>query len=60
MNLVALFLACILAGYALTALPAVSFLAGLGSLFTIIGVLAMIVFSLALLYKGVKALIKKS
>jgi hypothetical protein len=59
MNLVALFLAAILSGFTLTRLPEVSFLSSLTSLFDLIGVLAMIVFSLALIYMGVKALIKK-
>jgi hypothetical protein len=60
MNLVTLFLACILAGFALTKLPSnLSFLSDLGNLFNIIGALSMIVFSFALLYQGVKGLIKK-
>jgi hypothetical protein len=60
MNLVTLFLACILAGFALTNLPSnLSFLSDLGNLFNIIGALSMIVFSFALLYQGVKGLIKK-
>ncbi|MFD2445615.1 hypothetical protein ACFSO7_16770 [Bacillus sp. CGMCC 1.16607] len=59
MHLVALFLACIFSGFTLTKLPNVSFLSGLGNLFDIIGVLAMIIFSLTLLYMGVKALFKE-
>lgn len=59
MNLVALYLACIIAGFTLTRLPEISFLSSLGSLFDLIGVLTMLVFSLALIYTGVKALIKK-
>jgi hypothetical protein len=59
MNLVALYLACIIAGFTLTRLPNLPFLASLGNLFDIIGVLTMLVFSLVLIYMGVKALIKK-
>jgi hypothetical protein len=59
MNLVALYLACIIAGFTLTRLPNIPFLASLGNLFDIIGVLTMLVFSLVLIYMGVKALIKK-
>ncbi len=57
MNQVAvLFLACILAGFALVNMPAISFLASLSSFFTVVGALAILVFSIALLYLGVKAL----
>jgi hypothetical protein len=59
MNLVALYLACIFAGFTLTRLPKLSFLSSLGSLFDLIGILTMLVFSLALIYMGVKALLKK-
>ncbi|MCM3767325.1 MULTISPECIES: hypothetical protein [Bacillaceae] len=53
-----LFLACILAGFALVKMPAISFLAGLSSFFHVIGALAILIFALAILYYGVKALIK--
>jgi hypothetical protein len=61
MNLVTLFLASILAGYALTLIPAASiaFIPGLGSVLTIVGGITMIIFSLAVLYQGGKALLKK-
>jgi hypothetical protein len=59
MNLVALYLACIFAGFTLTKLPAIPFVPSLGDLFDIIGIFTMLVFSLALIYMGVKALIKK-
>jgi hypothetical protein len=54
-----LFLACILAGFALIHMPTIPFLAGLSSFFHIIGALAILVFAFALLYQGVKALFKK-
>jgi hypothetical protein len=59
MNIVALYLACIIAGFTLTRLPEIPFLSSLGSLFDIVGILTMLVFSLVLIYKGVKSLIKK-
>ncbi|WP_040204382.1 hypothetical protein [Neobacillus jeddahensis] len=60
MNQVAtLFLACILAGFALVHMPTISFLAGLTPFFTVVGGLAILVFSFALLYLGVKALFSK-
>ncbi|MHC0035615.1 hypothetical protein [Pseudoneobacillus sp. C159] len=59
MNPVALFLACILAGFALTRLPVLTFPATLNGLVHLIGVLAMLVFSFVLIYMGIKALIKK-
>ncbi|CAH2713604.1 MULTISPECIES: hypothetical protein [Neobacillus] len=58
-HVAALFLACILAGFALIKMPVVSFLAGLSSIFHVVGVLAILVFSFALLYLGVKALFTK-
>jgi hypothetical protein len=58
-HLAALFLACILAGFALVHLPEISFLAGLSSFFYIVGALAILVFSLVILYLGVKALFTK-
>ena len=57
-RLAGLFLACILAGFALVHLPGISFLAGLASFFHIVGALAILVFSLVLLYLGIKALFK--
>ncbi|MDP4169647.1 MAG: hypothetical protein Q8906_03480 [Bacillota bacterium] len=54
-----LYLACLLAGFALVNLPAISFLVGLTGFFNIVGVVAIIVFSFALLYLGLKALINK-
>ncbi|MCL6571665.1 MAG: hypothetical protein K6T88_08260 [Bacillus sp. (in: Bacteria)] len=54
-----LFLACILAGFALVNLPEIPFLAGLSSFFHIVGALAILGFSFVLLYKGIKALFTK-
>ncbi|MDE3838706.1 hypothetical protein C0966_04805 [Bacillus methanolicus] len=56
-GIVWIYLASILAGYTLLNLPATSFLSGLTPFFDIVGVVAMIVFSFALLYTGVKELI---
>ncbi|MFD2924496.1 hypothetical protein [Halobacillus naozhouensis] len=59
-QLALLYLACILAGFALANLPTSSVItAGIVSFFNIIGGIAIIVFALALLYLGVKALINK-
>ena len=55
-----LYLACILSGFALVKVPTSAVItAGIASFFHILGGIAIIVFSLALLYLGVKALIKK-
>lgn len=57
---VLLYLACILAGFALANIPASSFIsAGIASFFGIVGGIAVIVFSLVLLFLGVKALLGK-
>jgi hypothetical protein len=58
-SLAFLFLACILAGFALVNLPAISFLSGLFPFFHIVGALAVLVFSLALIYEGIKAFFSK-
>lgn len=58
-GIVWIYLASILAGYTLLNLPATSFLSGLTPFFDIVGVVAMIVFSFALLYLGVKELISR-
>ncbi|WP_179292596.1 hypothetical protein [Bacillus sp. 7884-1] len=58
MELIFLFLASILSGFALMSFEPVSFLSFLGPLFDIVGALAIIIFSLALLFKGVKSLFK--
>ncbi|WP_342430140.1 hypothetical protein [Neobacillus sp. FSL H8-0543] len=55
-----LFLACILAGFALNSMPPVTFLSGLVPFFNIVGAIAILIFSFALLYYGVKALLGKS
>lgn len=53
-----LYLACILAGFALVSLPTSAFItAGIASFFAIVGAIAIIVFSLVLLYLGVRSLI---
>jgi hypothetical protein len=54
-----LFLACILAGFALVHMPVIEFLSGLTSFFHVVGALAILVFSFVLLYLGVKALFTK-
>jgi hypothetical protein len=59
-RLIFLMLACILAGFALIKVPlAYTFLASLKPVLTIIGVLAVILFSLYLIYKGLMALAGK-
>ena len=53
-----LMLASILAGFALLRVPlAGTFLAGLEPITTIVGILAIVVFSLILLFKGLLALL---
>jgi hypothetical protein len=54
-----LFLACILAGFALIYMPFIYFLSSLSSFFHVVGALAILVFSIALLYLGLKALFTK-
>ncbi|UII54225.1 hypothetical protein LS684_11015 [Cytobacillus spongiae] len=59
-QIAALFLACILAGFALANLPAVSFItAGVTTFLSVIGVIAIIVFALFLIYLGLKVIIEK-
>ncbi|EIJ81356.1 hypothetical protein PB1_00385 [Bacillus methanolicus PB1] len=58
-GIVWIYLASVLAGYTLLNLPATSFLSGLTPFFDFVGVVAMIVFSFALLYTGVKELISR-
>ncbi|CAM3775869.1 hypothetical protein [Mesobacillus zeae] len=55
-NPVLVFLACILAGFALVNLPAVPMLSGLVPFFEIVAALAIIIFSFVLLYMGLRAL----
>jgi hypothetical protein len=55
-----LFLAAILAGFALVNIPDIPLLAGLHTFFVIVGVLAIIVFSFVILYIALKALFHKS
>lgn len=59
MELIFLFLASILSGYVLMSVEMVSFLSFLNPIFDIVGSLAMAVFSLALLFKGLKSLFGK-
>ncbi|WP_342600936.1 hypothetical protein MHB48_07940 [Psychrobacillus sp. FSL H8-0483] len=55
-----LMLACILAGFALLKVPlAGTFLAGLEPITNIIGILAIVIFSLILIFKGLVALVGK-
>lgn len=59
-NRIFLFLAAILSGFALIKVPlADSFLDGISPVTDVIGILAVIIFSLVLLYKGVKGLFSK-
>ncbi|MEH7113747.1 hypothetical protein V7124_15345 [Neobacillus niacini] len=59
MELILLFLAAILSGFVLMSVELVSFLSFLGPIFDIIGSLAMIIFSLVLLFKALKKLFSK-
>ncbi|MFE8695016.1 hypothetical protein ACFYKT_01440 [Cytobacillus sp. FJAT-53684] len=55
-----LYVACMLAGFALINIPTSALItAGVASFFDIVGGIAVIVFAIALLYLGVKALIGK-
>lgn len=55
-----LMLASILAGFALLRVPLDdTFLASLAPVTTIIGVLAVVIFALVIIYKGVMALVRK-
>ncbi len=55
-----LYLACILAGYALANLPTSALItAEIANVFTIIGGLVMVVFAVALIYLGVKEMLGK-
>lgn len=59
-HLALLYLACILAGFALIKVPTSAIItAAIASFFHILGGIAVIVFALALLYLGIKALIGK-
>jgi amino acid transporter len=58
-GIVWIYLASILAGYALLHLPATTFLSSLAPFFDIVGVIAIIVFSFVLLYTGVKTLFNR-
>ncbi|MDR7076733.1 putative membrane protein [Neobacillus niacini] len=59
MELILLFLAAILSGFVLMSVELVSYLSFLTPIFDIVGSLAMIIFSLALIYKGLKTLFGK-
>ncbi|MEH7386047.1 hypothetical protein V7147_11630 [Bacillus sp. JJ1521] len=55
-----LFLACILAGFALIKVTAYdTVLVGLHSVFTLVGAITIIVFSFVLIFKGILALLGK-
>lgn len=57
---VLLYLACVLAGFALANVPTSSVItAGIATFFQIIGGIAVIVFSVAILYLGIKTLLDK-
>jgi hypothetical protein len=58
---VLLYFVCVLVGFGLMKLVLTgTFLAGLGTIIHVIGLLAVIVFSIVLLYMGVIALLKKN
>ncbi|MEH7299969.1 hypothetical protein [Neobacillus drentensis] len=57
-HLSVLFLACILAGFALMKVATVGFLSSLSSFIIIVGALVVIVFALAIIYLGLKSLTK--
>ncbi|MEH7255554.1 hypothetical protein V7111_25940 [Neobacillus niacini] len=59
MELILLFLAAILSGFVLMSVELVSFLSFLGPIFDIVGSLAMIIFSLALLFTALKKLFNR-
>ena len=59
MELIFLFLAAILSGFVLMSVELVSFLGFLGPIFDIVGSLAMIIFSLALLFTALKKLFNR-
>ncbi|MCA1321421.1 hypothetical protein LC085_16065 [Bacillus tianshenii] len=54
-----LFLACILAGFALIRVPLTGTLAALDPIVAIIGVISILVFSIVLIFYGVRSLISK-
>ncbi|MCM3595279.1 hypothetical protein M4D55_05690 [Metabacillus idriensis] len=58
-RLIFLFLAAILAGFALLELSLPAFLAFLAPFITFVGTLAILVFSFVLIFKAFKALFKK-
>ncbi|NRG45358.1 hypothetical protein [Bacillus sp. CRN 9] len=58
-HLALLYLAAVLAGFALANLPtSVLITPGIAEFFTIVGGISIVIFSLALLFLGVKALLK--
>lgn len=57
MELILLYLASTLAGFVLMSVELASYLSFLGPIFDFVGSLSMIVFPLALLYKGTKSLL---
>ena len=58
---VLLYFVCILVGFALIRVPLEgTFLAGIAAAVNLIGVLAVLVFSLVLLYMGIRSLIDKN
>ncbi|AST92363.1 MULTISPECIES: hypothetical protein [Sutcliffiella] len=55
-----IFLACILAGFALTRVPLTGFLAPVEPLAFIVGVLTVLLFSSVLIFRGVVALFNRN
>jgi hypothetical protein len=54
-----LYLCCVLAGFALLRVPLTGFFAPLSPLVVLIGVLAVLLFSLVLIIQGVLSLVKR-
>ncbi len=55
-----LFFACILVGFGLYNVPTTGILAGLGTFLDTVGLLVILIFSIALLYIGFKTLFSRS
>jgi hypothetical protein len=58
-RIIFLFLASILAGFALLNVPLTGFFAPFNPVVDLIGILAILIFSLFIIYYGLKALVKK-
>ena len=58
-RLILLLLAGLIAGFALVNAPLTGFLAGISPVTDVIGILSILIFSLYLIYKGLKGIIGK-